>query len=367
MLLHEQLLVLHTILERPSRNRKGGWLVRRTMDSKPVQLVHVDDSLPGVTRRRYGKGWAYFDAAGVRIADRDEITRLNAIALPPAYVDAWFCPAPNGHILATGIDAKRRKQYRYHPDFRAAREGEKFDRCAAFGRLLPLARARVEDELARRALSRERCIASVVRLLDTGGIRVGNEAYARSNNSFGATTLRMRHVAVKGQVLRLRFRAKSGKQREMRLTDRSLVRFVRKMQDLPGQHLFQYLNDDGQACPVGSADVNQWLCEVMGEHFTAKHFRTWHASVMALQFLAEGEGRMPLKELLVDVAERLGNTPAIARKSYVHPAVMVLVERQEEWRKALRLPRATRWLSRYERALIELLEEGPAAAELLAG
>lgn len=367
MLLREQLLVLHTILEAPARNRKRGLFVRRTMDNKPSQLVHVDDSLPGVTRRRCGKGWAYYDAAGVRIADGAEIARLNAIALPPAYVDAWFCPAPNGHILATGFDAKGRKQYRYHPEFRAAREGEKFDRCATFGRLLPLVRARVEEELSRRSVSRGRCIASVVRLLDTGGIRVGNEAYARSNNSFGATTLRMRHVAVKGQMLRLRFRAKSGKQREMRLTDRSLVRFVRKMQDLPGQHLFQYLGEDDQPCPVGSADVNQWLCEVMGQHFTAKHFRTWHASVMALQFLAEAEGRVPLKELLVDVAERLGNTPAIARKSYVHPAVMALVEQQEDWRKALRLPRATRWLSRPERALIDLLEKGPPAAELLAG
>ncbi|NLR71785.1 DNA topoisomerase IB [Novosphingobium sp. ERN07] len=336
------------------------------MDSKAAKLVHVDDSLPGVTRRRCGNGWAYFDAKGVRIADRAEIARLNAIALPPAYVDAWFCPAPNGHILATGVDAKGRKQYRYHPDFRTAREGEKFDSCAVFGRLLPLVRARVDEELARRTLSRERCIASVVRLLDTGGIRVGNEAYARSNCSFGATTLRMRHANVKGHVLRLRFRAKSGKEREMRVTDRGLVRFVRKMQDLPGQNLFQYMADDGCAVPVGSADVNDWLCEVMGEHFTAKHFRTWHASVMAYELLAGGQGAVPLKGLLTHVSDQLGNTPAIARKSYVHPAVLNLVPQQEQWREALILPRATRWLSRHERALIALLEDGPAAADLLA-
>lgn len=336
------------------------------MNSKAAKLVHVDDSLPGVTRRRCGKGWAYFDAKGVRIADRAEIARLNAIALPPAYVDAWFCPAPNGHILATGVDAKGRKQYRYHPDFRTAREGEKFDCCAAFGRLLPLVRARVDEELARRTLSRERCIASVVRLLDTGGIRVGNEAYARSNRSFGATTLRMRHADVNGYVLRLRFRAKSGKEREMRVTDRGLVRFVRKMQDLPGQNLFQYMADDGCAAPVGSADVNDWLCEVMGEHFTAKHFRTWHASVMAYELLAAGQGKVPLKGLLTHVSDQLGNTPAIARKSYVHPAVLNLVPQQEQWRKELVLPRATRWLSRHERGLIALLADGPAAAELLA-
>lgn len=336
------------------------------MTSKAAKLVHVDDSLPGVTRRRCGKGWAYYDAKGARIADRVEIARLNAIALPPAYGDAWFCPAPNGHILATGVDAKGRKQYRYHPDFRTARESEKFDTCALFGRLLPLVRARVEEELARRTLSRERCIASVVRLLDTGGIRVGNEAYAQSNNSFGATTLRMRHAHVKGQVLRLRFRAKSGKEREMRVTDRGLVRFVRKMQDLPGQNLFQYMAEDGCAVPVGSADVNEWLCEVMGEHFTAKHFRTWHASVMAFELLAAGDGKVPMKGLLAHVSEQLGNTPAIARKSYVHPAVLQLIDRQEDWRKGLRLPRATRWLSRSERGLIALLEEGPAAADLLA-
>lgn len=335
------------------------------MDSKAAKLVHVDDNLPGVTRRRCGKGWIYFDARGRRVTDREEVQRLNAIALPPAYTDTWYCPAPNGHILATGVDAKGRKQYRYHPDFRTEREGEKFDRCAAFGRLLPLVRARVEEELARRALSRDRCIASIVRLLDTGGIRIGNEAYVRANSSFGATTLRMQHAEVKGQVLRLRFRAKSGKEREMRVSDRGLVSFVRKMQDLPGQHLFQYLDDDGCACPVGSGEVNDWLREVMGEDFTAKHFRTWRASVLGFAALAQASEKVPLKDLLAEVSDHLGNTPAIARKSYVHPAVLALVETQERWRKGLRLPRATRWLSRYERGLIDLLEKGPAAAELL--
>jgi len=329
-------------------------------------LVFVDDSLPGVTRRRSGKGWAYFDAKGARIKDRAEIDRLNAIALPPAYRDTWYCPAPNGHILATGIDAKGRKQYRYHPDFRSAREGEKFDRCAAFGRLLPLVRKRVEEDLAAPRPTRERCIAGVVRLLDGGGIRIGNEAYVRANKSFGATTLRMRHVEVKGQVLRLRFRAKSGKEREMRITDRSLARFVKKMQDLPGQHLFQYVDDDGNACPVGSAEVNDWLRETMGEDFTAKHFRTWRASALAFGLLAEAREKLTLKALLEQVSEHLGNTPAIARKSYVHPAVLALVDDQEAWRAALRLPRATRWLTREERGLIDLLESGPAAAKLLA-
>ncbi|MCW1382697.1 DNA topoisomerase IB [Novosphingobium sp. KCTC 2891] len=330
-----------------------------------TRLVYVDDSLPGIRRRRMGQGWGYWDADGQRITDRGEINRLNAIGLPPAYGEAWFCPAPNGHVLATGIDARGRKQYRYHPEFRTARESEKFDRTARFGHLLPLVRRRVEDDLRAPRLTRERCIASVVRLLDSGGIRVGNEAYARANASFGATTLRMRHADVRGGTLLLRFKAKSGKLREMRISDRGLVRFVKKMQDLPGQHLFQYLDDDGAACPVGSAEVNDYLRETMGDDFTAKHFRTWHASALAFGLLAGADGQVTLKALLAEVSERLGNTPAIARKSYVHPAVLALVERQEAWRAALKLPRATQWLDRNERGLIALLEAGPRAAELL--
>ena len=329
-------------------------------------LVYVDDSLPGLTRQKLAKGWAYFDAHGKRVRNRAEIDRLNAVGLPPAYVDAWFCPAANGHILATGIDARGRKQYRYNPDFRAAREAEKFDRTAAFGRLLPLVRARVDADLAGSKLSRERAIASVVRLLDSGAIRVGNAAYAKANKSFGATTLKMRHAELKGSVLKLRFRAKGGVMREMRIDDKSLARFVRKMQDLPGQHLFQYLNSEGEACPIGSQDVNAYLCETMGEHFTAKNFRTWHASVLAFEALADAREAVAMKALMQLVSGRLGNTPAIARKSYVHPAVSGLLDTQDDWRQALRLPRATRWLSRAERGLIAMLEGAAAPAELAA-
>lgn len=334
-------------------------------------LHYVDDRGPGIIRQRMTSGgqvfWAYFAPDGRRIADRAEIDRLNAIGLPPAYDEAWFCPDPAGHLQATGIDARGRKQYRYHPLFRLSRESAKFDRTARFGHLLPRVRQRVEAELARRALCRSRAIASVVRLLDTGGIRIGNEAYARANRSFGATTLRMRHARLSGGMLRLRFTAKSGKLREMALTDRSLLRFVRRMQDLPGQHLFQYLDADGAACPVTSGDVNAWLRETMGEAFSAKHFRTWHASALAFALLARSTGRITTKALATEVSERLGNTPAVARKSYIHPAVLALVESQEAWCRTLRLPRATRWLSREERGLIALLEEGPAAAELMAG
>ena len=341
-------------------------MTEKTVRAGKSRLIYCDDSLPGLTRRKAGRGWAYFDAKGRRIADRDEIDRLNRIALPPAYRDAWFCPAENGHLLATGIDARGRKQYRYHPDFRAAKEGEKFDRTAEFGRLLPLVRKRVEDDLKSPRLTRDRALASVVRLLDTGGIRVGNEAYVKDNKSFGATTLRMRHAEVEGNVLKLRFKAKSGKLCEMRVTDRGLARFVKRMQDLPGQNLFQYLDDDGEAQPVGSEEVNAYLREAMGEDFTAKHFRTFHASAIALQALAEGEGGLTVKALAEEVADRLGNTPAIARKSYIHPAVLGLLDSQLKWRAGLKLPRETRWLSRYERALIDLLEAAPSAAKLIA-
>lgn len=349
----------------PMRNRKPSRPFSARMASRSPKLIHSDDSRPGITRKRAGRGWAYFDAAGERITRRDEIERLNRIALPPAYGGAWFCPDANGHVLATGIDDKGRKQYRYHPDYRARQEAEKFDGCGQFGALLPRLRRRVERDLAGAGLGRERAIASVVRLLDLGAVRVGNESYAKANNSFGATTLRQRHVDVSGNSVKLRFKAKSGKMAEVSVTDRRLAHFVRKMEDLPGQRLFQYVGEDGEVHPVGSADVNDYLCAAMGEHFTAKNFRTWHASAIAFGLLAQADGQLTLKALMREVSEKLGNTPAIARKSYVHPAVVALVERQAKWRKALKLPRRTKWLSREERGLLELLEHSPRAARLL--
>lgn len=326
-----------------------------------AHLIFVDDSLPGITRRRAGKGWRYLDAEGKPITDRAEITRLNSIALPPAYRDAWFCPAANGHILATGFDEKGRKQYRYHAEFRAAREAEKFDGCIDFGRMLPLVRARVESDLAAPQVTLERAVASIVRLLDTGAIRIGNEAYVKANKSFGATTLRMRHADLKGQTLKLRFMAKSGKLCEMKINDRGLARFVKMMQDLPGQNLFQYLDDAGEARAVTSSDVNAYLRETMGDDFTAKNFRTWHASVLAFELLAQARDKLTLKAVLEDVSARLSNTPAIARKSYIHPQVLALAWRQEDWRRDLVLPRKSRWLSRAERGLIAFLQTDSAA------
>ena len=355
-------------LSQPSVHRKVGNRTARptVLPFAMTKLIYVDDDLPGITRKGAGKGWAYYDPKGKLIGDAEEKRRLNAIALPPAYVDAWFCPAPNGHILATGKDAKGRKQYRYHPDFRTAREGEKFDSCVTFGSLLPLVRKRVESDLRGHNLTRERAIASVVRLLDLGAIRVGNEGYAKANKSFGATTLRNRHAELTGKTLRLRYKGKGGKLQEVTLSDGSLARMVRKMQDLPGQHLFKYVDDDGDQHTVGSSDVNDYLREAMGQDFTAKNFRTWHASVRALTCVYEGDGKLPMKQLLECVADHLGNTPAVTRKSYIHPAVFEVLENQIEWRDELRLPRATRWLTREERGLIDLLQNSPSASTLLA-
>lgn len=326
------------------------------------KIVYCDDTTPGVTRRRVRHGWGYWDASGKRITDRDEIDRLNAVGLPPAYRDAWFCPDPNGHIQAVGWDERGRKQYRYHPDFRAARDAEKYDRCAAFGDLLPRLRARVTADLATRRHSKERTLAAIIRLLDIGHLRVGNECYAQANKSFGVTTLRDRHADIRGATLRLRYRAKSGKVRTLAITDRSLARFVKKCQDLPGQQLFQYVGEDGAPHGVSSNDVNAYIREAMGEDFTAKHFRTWGASVIAFEALAAAcDNGIGLKAMLEPVTEALGNTPAIARKSYVHPALIALAKdraAQAGFRAALALPRATRYLDRYERGLIAFLHEG---------
>lgn len=324
-----------------------------------TRIVYHDDEEPGITRKKMRHGWGYFDADGKRITDREEIERLNAIGLPPAYRNAWFCPDPNGHIQAVGWDEKGRKQYRYHAEFRAAREDEKYNLCAAFGRSLPKLRERVEADLKRRGHSKEKTIAAIVRLLDIAHLRIGNETYARSNKSFGVTTLRDRHAKISGSTLKLQYKAKSGKLRMLTITDGSLARFVKRCQDLPGQNLFQYVDNAGEARPITSSDVNAYIKEAMGEDFTAKHFRTWGASVIAFETLAQAKADISLKTLLAPVTERLGNTPAIARKSYVHPALIALIkDGQQAFRATLNLPRTTRWLSRAERGFIAFLETG---------
>ena len=330
------------------------------------RITYVDDQQPGITRKPVRHGWGYWDEDGHRVTNRDEIDRLNAIGMPPAYRDCWFCSDPNGHIQATGYDDKGRKQYRYHTGFREAQEAAKYDRCGAFGEHLPKLRAKVERDLKLRGLCKAKAVAAVVRLLDLGSIRVGNEQYAATNKSFGATTLRKRHAKLKGSRLRLQFRAKSGKMRVLTITDGSLIRFVKKCQDLPGQHLFRWCDEAGDCHPVTSTDVNAYIREAMDEDFTAKHFRTWGASVLAFEALAAADAPIGLNAMLEPVTEALGNTPAIARKSYVHPSLVALAkdrQAQAEFRAELRLPRATRYLSRAERGLIAFLEaDGTAPA-----
>ena len=322
-----------------------------------ARIIYHDDSEPGITRKKMSHGWGYFGPDGSRITDRDEIDRLNAIGLPPAYRDAWFCPNPNGHIQAVGWDEKGRKQYRYHLGFREKRDLAKYDLCAPFGRALPKLRARVEKDLKRRGLGKAAAVAAIVRLLDLGHVRVGNEGYVKENKSYGATTLRKRHAKLKGQTLKLQYKAKSGKLRTLTITDGSLSRFVKKCSDLNCQHLFSWVDDTGGCHPVTSSDVNDYIREAMGEDHTAKHFRTWSASAIAFETLATADHDIGLKTLLEPVTEALGNTPAIARKSYVHPMLIALVkEGQSEFRMGLKLPRRSQYLSRAERGLIEFLE-----------
>jgi DNA topoisomerase-1 len=325
-------------------------------------LKFLDDSTPGISRRLFRGKWRYFTPGGKRIVHPEEIDRLNRIALPPAYRDAWYSPRGDSHLQAVGFDARGRKQYRYHPDYRQERESRKFELCGAFGRALPKLRERVSQDLAIRTLSRERAVASVIALLDTGAIRVGNECYVRDNKSYGATTLRNRHITIDGKILRLRFRGKSGKLQEIACSDTALVRCVRRMQDLPGQNLFQYVEPDGSAVPVDSADVNDYLHETMGEEFTARNFRTWAASALAFGLLAEDRD-IPLKALLEAVSGHLGNTPAIARKSYIHPAIIAAAKGEAPIAELpARLPRKTRWLSGVERGLLDFLDTPRAKA-----
>jgi DNA topoisomerase-1 len=280
--------------------------------------------------------------------------------LPPAYTNAWFCADPDGHLQATGIDDRGRKQYRYHADFRAGQEQAKFDGLVKFGKALPRLRRRVEQDLRRRKLTRDAVLAAVVRLLDTEHIRIGNEEYAKENKSFGATTLRDRHLRQTGGRLVMRFPGKSGVVHEVNVTDTNLKRIVKRCQELPGQMLFQYLNGDGEPKPVTSGDVNAYIREATGGEFTAKHFRTWSASVIALeQMLKKAEdARISVKTVVEPVAEALGNTPAISRKAYVHPRLLDAVKANpRDPLGDLERPPPRKRLSSTEVALLQFLQK----------
>ncbi len=324
-----------------------------------AKLRHSSDSEPGFTRKRSNSFWAYFDKQGERIKDRETIDRLNALGLPPAYANAWFCADANGHLQATGIDARGRKQYRYHAGFRATAEASKFAGLLEFGKALPKLRRTVEKHLNQRQLGRETVVAAVVRLLDTAYLRIGNEQYAKANKSFGATTLLCRHVTGTGQRLKMRFTGKHGIVREVTITDRRLGRVVRRCQELPGQSLFQFLNGDGEPQGISSADVNDYIRDATGGEFTAKHFRTWGASVIAFDALLEADEdqRVSVNTMIEPVAEALGNTVAISRKSYVHPALVEAAKaRPRDALEGMERPRGRKWLSSAEVGLLDFLK-----------
>ncbi|WP_313325526.1 DNA topoisomerase IB [Pseudomonas qingdaonensis] len=294
----------------------------------PSGLHYVDDSRPGFHRCLLRKHFAYFDAHGQRITAPDTLARIKALAIPPAYTDVWICADPRGHLQATGRDARGRKQYRYHPDWRELRDSHKYDRMLAFAKRLPRLRKQLDEHLARPGLDREKVMALVVSLLDNTLIRVGNRQYARDNRSYGLTTLRTRHVQVEGSAIRFRFRGKSGIEHQVTLKDRRLARIVKRCLELPGQDLFQWQDALGQCHTVGSADVNAYLQQLTGADFTAKDYRTWAGSALALELLRElqwqpeTEARRQIVAMLKQVASRLGNTPAVCRRSYVHPALL---------------------------------------------
>src|SRR5213595_553761 len=302
-------------------------------------LYYVNDNRVGYRRKANGNGFEYLDTEGKLIRDEQRLYRIKRLAIPPAWTNVWICPSPNGHVQATGRDARGRKQYRYHERWREVRDENKFDRLAQFAKALPDIRRRVARDFELPGLPLRKVLATVVRLLERTFIRVGNEEYARENKSFGLTTMRTRHVTVKGDRLRFRFRGKSGRQHEVDMTDRRIAKIVSKCQDLPGQELFQYVNGDGEVRDVTSQDVNDYLREITNENFTAKDFRTWAGTVLATialnaqgEFETKKQAKANVKIAICAVAELLGNTAAICRKCYVHPAII------EAYRNEVQIP-----------------------------
>jgi DNA topoisomerase-1 len=319
--------------KRPSTLRAKG--TNRPSDTCPLAaaatagLRYVRDEQPGIERRRCGDGFVYIGADGKIIRSATVLERIRALAVPPAWTNVWICSDPRGHVQATGRDAKGRKQYRYHATWRAHRDETKFDRLQAFADVLPLIRRRTNTDLAQAGLPRNKVLATIVQLLEKSLIRVGNEEYVRQNQSFGLTTLRARHVRVEGDTLRFQFRGKSGVRHSVKVSDRRLARVVKHCRDLPGQELFQYIDETGDAQVVDSGDINSYLNEITGQDFTAKDFRTWSGTVLAATALREvpppgtkRETERNVNVAIEAVAGMLGNTPSVCRKSYVHPGVV---------------------------------------------
>jgi DNA topoisomerase I len=292
-------------------------------------LRYVSDTMPGIRRKRTGRGFVYIDVAGSPIRNGNELARIKALVIPPAWTDVWVCPSPQGHIQVTARDAKGRKQYRYHPRYREIRDETKFGRMLEFSDLLPALRDRVEKDLQLSGLPRDKVLATVVRLLEKTLIRVGNDEYARENKSYGLTTMRRRHIQVTGHTLRFDFRGKSGLMHSVAVTDRRVARIIQHCQELPGQELFQYLDDDGRRQTIDAGDINDYLKRVSGREVTAKDFRTWSGTMLAafeLRTLGpamnEKEAKTNVVQAVDKVAKRLGNTRAVCRKYYIHPAII---------------------------------------------
>lgn len=297
--------------------------------AKAAGLRYVSDEMPGIRRIARGKHFAYIGTDGKEITDENELKRIKSLAVPPAYTDVWICPIAHGHLQATGRDARGRKQYRYHKRWREVRDETKYGRMIAFAQALPAIRKRIESDLGLPGLPREKVLATVVQLLETTAIRIGNDEYAKDNGSFGLTTLRNKHAKVDGSTVRFSFRGKSGIRHAIDLRDRRLARIVRQCQELPGQQLFEYVDDDGATRAIDSADVNDYIRDISSEDFSAKDFRTWLGTVTCASLLAEQEAvetqterKQRLTAVIADVAKRLGNTPAVCRKCYVHPQVL---------------------------------------------
>ncbi|MFK3737043.1 DNA topoisomerase IB [Massilia sp. TN1-12] len=297
--------------------------------AKAAGLRYVHDDRPGITRKPAKDGFSYLDAHGVPVEDEATLKRIRALAIPPAWTEVWICPQANGHLQATGRDARGRKQYRYHAKWRTVRDEVKYERMIKFGQALPLIRKEVDRALALPGLPREKVLATIVYLLEATMMRIGNDEYARENKSYGLTTLRNRHVHIDGSEVEFRFRGKSGVYHDVKVHDRRLARIIARTRELPGQELFQYLDEHGERHAVGSADVNDWLRTVTGEEYTAKDFRTWSGTVLAAMALrefesfdSEAQAKKNIVRAIESVAEKLGNTPSVCRKCYVHPAVL---------------------------------------------
>nr|BFD42477.1 DNA topoisomerase IB [Pseudomonas sp. FFPRI_1] len=326
----------------------------------PSDLHYTDDQQPGLRRRKLRGRFVYFDTQGQRITRPTEIQRINALAIPPAYEDVWICSDPKGHLQATGRDARGRKQYRYHPRWREVRDGDKYARLLAFGSALPKLRQHLQEQLATPGFSREKVLATVISLLDQTLIRVGNSQYARDNRSYGLTTLRNRHVQVSGSAIHFQFRGKSGVEHQITLKDPRLARVVKRCLELPGQHLFQYLDEEGQRHPISSSDINTCLQQLTGAEFTAKDYRTWAGSALTLARLREqpwqpeDEAKKHIVTTIKEVASELGNTPAVCRKCYIHPALLTGFTLGDL--AGLPRTRGRKWLKAEEVALTRFLQ-----------